>query len=219
MGDSKKGFSSILVILAILGIVGVLIFIFKSSKPQEIINEKEISTQVEADGKYVNWKNYTSSKFGVSFKYPPTFSVEEQSNYGDPLEWSLWTTYNYPDRPVRTLSVKYYNPEIDVDLLSLNVGQKIVKTYDVSFKETTTRLSNQIIGGRTVQVYQKDHGYETPGPIEKYLFVDDKNEKGMVLEIEIMNSNEDQSSAQTDAQKVDYVTTFRDILSTFSLNK
>jgi hypothetical protein len=188
----QKGFSSLLVILLTIGIIGIGLIIFKNTPQESNTNLKEeskMSEQAQGETKYANWKSYTSSSFGISFKYPSSFVVEEQVKYENPLDWSLWTTYDYPDRPVRILDVKYFNPEIDGELLPLKVGENVVKTYDVTFKETTIRLSNQIIGGKTVQVYETDQGYETPGPIVRYLFVEDKNAKGLILEIQIMNSD------------------------------
>ncbi|MDO8570435.1 MAG: PsbP-related protein [Candidatus Daviesbacteria bacterium] len=114
--SESKGFAPILIIILIALAVGGYLLYQKQVKPvatpQPVIQPTSVPTispSATDSAETANWKTYTNSKYGFSFKYPQDYAIKEESErvfYIKNKENNVFALWIY-DNP-NNLSLKDY---------------------------------------------------------------------------------------------------------------
>lgn len=221
----EKGFAPIIIILLIAAIGVAFYFGTKVSKvpfvpaviPSPTSSEvPKIESKTSVDP--VTGQNlYTNISQGFSFEYPDNFYVSNLNpphnpqtfisakDTGDPLDRRYMSiTSNYlqfleNDQPKKDIAMK---------LVELGVGESYTYESAVNYFETATRVADQNIGGVKALVFDIPKVWEGDGPYREILVPQGSD----YMLIFYSNSNYKEHA-------IDYLSGFKQILSTFKFTK
>ena len=65
-----------LLVIALLALVGYLLFGNKTVAPEKVEDSKQVNDQIQpTDDKVAGWKTYNNAKYELDFKYPNNWSI------------------------------------------------------------------------------------------------------------------------------------------------
>jgi hypothetical protein len=217
MRKNQKGFSAvegllIFIIVAIIAGVGwyvwdsnkktnnILNSADKSSNATPISTKKKTTTDKTTPDPYSGWKGYTNSKYGISFKYPTTWALSDESQL-DPSKSA--TKQEFATGLKLTTDTKYNNT-VGVEVLDESLSTAGA-WYDNNYNQSPliTKTTNTLKGKSSVQYDVTNSGVNS----KLYLFgVGDKT-------YSFWSVNE-QLNTQADSN---YWTTFSKVFDSFQI--
>lgn len=216
MSKNQKGFSVIegfLIFIIVAIIAGVGWYVWDSSKKTDETlkntgNSKVIPTKKKTDSSkvtpdpYSGWKAYTNSKYGISFKYPTTWTLSDESQL-DPSKSA--TKQEFATGLKLTTNTKYNNT-VGVEVLDENLSTAGA-WYDNNYKQSPlnkiTKTTNTLKDKSSIQYDVTNSGVNS----KLYLFgVGDKT-------YSFWSVNE-QLNTQADSN---YWTTFSKVFDSFQI--
>jgi hypothetical protein len=153
------------------------------------------------------WDTYKSDKMQIYFTYPTTFRVDETAN-------KITVLLDYPERPMRYMYIEKTKNEDIQEFLDLKMGSSLKDENIKEMNIVTTRLPDDFIANRNVQVYETNEGWETPGPIRTVIIP--TNEGAYVIKMNYSNLKPEEQASSSPLD-VDYVSGFNAILNTLSI--
>lgn len=155
-GFSIVGVVLIIVAVAAIGFGGWYVWqaqqakkVANTTKPQSTIAKTEAP---KAADPYEGWRDFSNSAYGISFKYPPDWVVEEGASGSS----SSATRQEYFINLKRNVEVKY-NQTVVIEVLGQNLMDS-TKWYEESFAKPTKyeKKNIDLKGKQSVQFLPKD---------------------------------------------------------------
>ena len=161
--SNQKGFSKIVLIIIVLILIGGVYFIFgkkeKNIPAQNIENESSQSSQLIGGDLSMNeWKTYKNEKYGLDFKYPSNWKIQEYKSGNIENGVSIGLD------PMKTISQSSYETlDRTPGLITIALGKK--NPFNVLEKEYFESLEKSEIGqGISARKIEDKTGENEPNP-------------------------------------------------------
>jgi len=179
--SSAKGFSAIeaaivVLVVAALGFGGWYVWSKKENKPKQTTNNTSESAkqaeggnqQEEEPDPYADWKTYSNAEYGVSFKHPADWTIEEVS-----IEPSTNHIRQEFSAGVKHSMEAQYNNTIALEILDQSL-QTTSDWYDNNLSAQVIKTADLLKNRKSVQYTRNDNR-------KSKLYVFDVNQKTYIF--------------------------------------
>jgi hypothetical protein len=149
-------------VLAVLLVIGAGVFVWQRNKnDKQVNNSTPNSSHSSKDGQpgdeqkvvdaYKDWQTYRSDMYGLNFRYPAEWRVEEVEGTTEPASSSKPVTTRYAIN-LKLMEDTKYNGTASVEVLNQNI-QQVAEWYEASLANPTEtkKSTSQIEGKEAIQ--------------------------------------------------------------------
>ncbi len=140
---------SIIVVLTVIVVVGVLVYRHYSvsqrpSMSTVVKTSTAITPTITSKGETANWKTYTNTNLGISFKYPDDTTIKEENNSIQINNWKIEVYKNGNKKSLEEWFKSVFDKAKNSDCLFMGSNIKVgsYQTYLISVGSVEENCTN-----------------------------------------------------------------------------